>query len=64
MTARRHARVVAGFAFALFTTVAPTNPSAIAQDATPVAQAVAPARPAHIHSGDCVELGDVVVPAD
>ena len=62
MAADRHAHVVAGFAFALFATVAPPNPSAIAQDATPVAQAVAPARPAHIHSGDCVELGDVVVP--
>jgi hypothetical protein len=62
VTACRHARIVAGFAIALFATVAPTNPGAIAQDATPVAQAVAPARPAHIHSGDCVELGDVVVP--
>jgi hypothetical protein len=39
-----------------------TSPSAIAQDATPVAQPVAPSRPAHIHSGNCVELGDVVVP--
>jgi hypothetical protein len=62
VAADRHARVVAGLAFALFATVTPTDPSAIAQDATPVAQAATPARPAHIHSGDCVELGDVVVP--
>ncbi len=61
MTARRHARV-AGTAFALFAIVASTIPSAVAQDATPVAQPVSPARPAHIHSGNCVELGDVVVP--
>jgi hypothetical protein len=63
VTARRHARVVlAGTAFALIAMVTATVPNAIAQDATPVAQAVAPARPAHIHTGDCVELGDVVVP--
>ncbi len=61
MTARRHARV-AGAAVALFAIVASAIPSAVAQDATPVAQPVAPARPAHIHSGNCVELGDVVVP--
>lgn len=60
MTAR-HARVV-GTAFALFAIVTSTVPGAIAQDATPIAQGVASARPAHIHSGDCVELGDVVVP--
>ena len=61
MTARWHARV-AGSVFALFAIVAATMPSAVAQEATPVAQPVAPARPAHIHSGDCVELGDVVAP--
>jgi hypothetical protein len=61
VTARRHARAL-GTAFALFAIVASTIPSAIAQDATPVAEPVAPARPAHIHSGNCVELGDVVVP--
>ena len=61
MAARRHARVL-GTAIALFAIVASAVPSAIAQDATPVAQPVAPARPAHIHSGNCVELGDVVVP--
>ena len=49
-------------AVALFAIVATAIPSAVAQDATPVAQPVAPARPAHIHSGNCVELGDVVVP--
>jgi hypothetical protein len=61
VTARRHARLV-GTAFALLAIVAATIPGAAAQDATPVAQPVAPARPAHIHSGNCVELGDVVVP--
>jgi hypothetical protein len=35
---------------------------AFAQDATPVALEASPARPAHIHSGNCIELGDVVVP--
>jgi hypothetical protein len=58
---RRHARVV-GAALALFATVAATIPVAMAQEATPVSQAGALARPAHIHSGDCVELGDVVFP--
>ena len=63
MTARQHARVVfAGSALSLFAIVSLTIPSTVAQDATPVAQQVSPARPAHIHSGDCVELGDVVVP--
>ena len=61
MTTCRHARV-AGHLFALVAIVASTIPSAVAQDATPVAQLAAPARPAHIHSGDCVNLGDVVVP--
>ena len=61
MTARRHARV-AGAAVALFAIVASAIPSAVAQDATPVAQPVAPTRPAHFHSGNCAELGDVVVP--
>ena len=61
MTTRRHARV-AGTLFALGVIVASTIPGAVAQDGTPVAQFVAPARPAHIHSGNCTELGDVVVP--
>ncbi len=54
--------LVTGSAIALLAMVALTIPSAFAQDATPVAQAVPPARPAHIHSGNCVDLGDVVVP--
>ena len=61
MAARKRA-CVAGSAITLFAIVALTIPSALAQDATPVAQQVSPARPAHIHSGDCVELGDVVAP--
>jgi hypothetical protein len=61
VTARSHARV-ASTTIALFAIVALTIPSALAQDATPVAQPVSPARPAHIHAGNCVELGDVVVP--
>jgi len=47
---------------ALVAIMASTLSGTLAQDATPVAQPIAPARPAHIHSGDCVELGDVVVP--
>jgi hypothetical protein len=42
--------------------VSSTIPGALAQEATPVAQEVAIPRPVHIHSGDCVDLGDVVVP--
>jgi uncharacterized cupredoxin-like copper-binding protein len=38
------------------------GPAAWAQDATPEAAEALPARPAHIHSGDCVNLGDVVQP--
>jgi hypothetical protein len=61
VTTGRQVRV-AGALFALVAIVISTIPGAVAQDATPVAQLVAPARPAHIHSGNCVELGDVVVP--
>jgi hypothetical protein len=61
VTVRRYARVL-GTALALFAAVASTIPGAMAQEATPVAQEGAPARPVHIHSGDCVELGDVVAP--
>ena len=61
MTTRRHARF-AGTLFALVAIVASTVSGSFAQGATPVAQLVAPARPAHIHFGNCVELGDVVVP--
>ena len=38
------------------------GPAAWAQDATPEAGAAMPPRPAHIHSGDCVNLGEVVQP--
>src|SRR4051812_7492678 len=61
VTARWHARA-ARTTIALFAIAALTIPSTVAQDATPVAQRLSPAHPAHIHSGDCVELGDVVVP--
>jgi hypothetical protein len=61
VTTRRHARV-AGTLLTLAAIVASTTAGAIAQEATPVAQFVAPSRPAHIHSGNCVDLGDVVVP--
>ncbi len=61
MAARQFAHVTAS-AVALLAITVSTIPNAFAQDATPVAQAVSPARPAHIHSGNCVELGDVVVP--
>jgi hypothetical protein len=61
VTTRRQS-VIAGSAFALFTIVASAIPGALAQEATPVALPVAQARPAHIHSGNCVDLGDVVLP--
>jgi hypothetical protein len=66
VTARRIARA-AGRALAILALVAIASPSAFAQEATPIPEAtpvaVAPvARPAHIHSGDCVNLGDVVQP--
>jgi hypothetical protein len=63
VAACQHVRVaLVGSALTLFAIVALTIPGTVAQDATPVAQLVSPARPAHIHSGNCVELGDVVVP--
>ena len=64
MTARRPASIVAGAVLTL-ALVALTVPLAAAQEATPVATpaAAAPtARPVHVHSGDCVELGDVIAP--
>jgi hypothetical protein len=43
-----------------------TVTAGLAQDATPVPGTPVPstavARPVHVHSGDCVELGDVVAP--
>jgi hypothetical protein len=42
-------------------TPAAATPVAVAQAATPEAVAIT-ARPAHIHSGDCTNLGEVVIP--
>lgn len=42
--------------------VAFSGPAVLAQDATPEAVEATPPRPVHIHSGNCEELGDVVVP--
>ena len=54
---------IAGGAAALLGMVALGNPGVWAQEATPEAgRAAAPARPVHIHSGNCEELGDVVQP--
>jgi hypothetical protein len=61
VTVRRQTLFV-GSAFALLGLVAATIPGAIAQEATPVAQEAAVARPVHIHSGSCAQLGDVVQP--
>lgn len=67
MTARRPA-LIAGSAFALLALVSSAFPGALAQDATPGAEDGTPvaggalARPVHIHSGSCAELGDVVAP--
>jgi hypothetical protein len=72
VTARRNA-LFAGSALALFALVAATVPATMAQDATPVPGATPaqegtpialapPTRPVHIHAGDCVDLGEVVIP--
>lgn len=72
MTARRFA-LVAGSALTFLALVAATMTVTFAQDATPVPDAAAAqdatpvavaaiARPVHIHAGDCVNLGEVVVP--
>lgn len=61
MTARRSA-LLAGSALALLALVSSAVPMATAQDATPVVEGAAAARPVHIHSGSCAELGDVVAP--
>jgi hypothetical protein len=52
----------AGAAAALTGMVALSGPAAWAQDATPEAAETAAARPAHIHTGTCDEVGEVVVP--
>src|SRR5215207_5800758 len=51
----------AGGAAALAGMVALGGPAAWAQDATPQAETMVP-RPAHIHTGTCKEVGEVVVP--
>jgi hypothetical protein len=67
----RRSAFIAGSALVLFTFVASTMPGAMAQEATPgstaqeatpVAEESVTARPVHIHSGSCAELGDVVAP--
>ena len=53
----------AGGAAALAGMLALSGPAAWAQDATPgAAEEVMPARPAHIHTGTCHEVGEVVAP--
>jgi hypothetical protein len=54
--------VTAGGAAALAGMVALGGPAAWAQDATPEAAETAAARPAHIHTGTCDEVGEVVAP--
>ena len=54
--------MVAGSAFALFGMALLSAPAAWAQDATPVAEETVTPRPVHVHTGNCNELGDVVVP--
>jgi len=61
MTARRWI-TIAGGASAIFGMIALSAPAAWAQDATPEAVEASVPRPVHIHSGNCTELGDVVVP--
>src|SRR5919107_4047436 len=53
----RSSRIAAVTAFAAFTMLVPAG---LAQ--TPVADTAAEAHPAHIHSGTCDQLGDVVYP--
>src|SRR5215211_4816984 len=58
-TLARSSRLAAVTALAAFTLLVPVG---LAQ--TPVADTGAEAHPAHIHSGSCDQLGDVVVPLD
>jgi len=51
----------AGAAAALAGMVAVGGPAAWAQDATPEAERMGP-RPAHVHTGTCNEVGEVVAP--
>jgi hypothetical protein len=52
----------AGGAVALAGMVALGGPAAWAQDATPQAEEITVPRPAHIHTGTCREIGEVVAP--
>jgi hypothetical protein len=52
----------AGGAVALAGMVALGGPAAWAQDATPQAEEATAPRPAHIHTGSCREVGEVVAP--
>ncbi len=52
----------AGGAAALAGMVALSGPAAWAQDATPEAADLLAPRPAHIHTGTCDEVGEVVAP--
>jgi plastocyanin len=52
----------AAFLFVAFALFASTFGGATAQDSTPAADDDSVARPAHIHSGTCDTLGDVVFP--
>jgi hypothetical protein len=52
----------AGGAAALAGMVVLSGPAAWAQDATPEATAVNAPRPAHIHTGNCNNIGEVVAP--
>ncbi len=54
--------VTAGGAAALAGMVALSGPAAWAQDASPEATDLFAPRPAHIHTGNCDELGEVVAP--
>src|SRR5215213_7652533 len=60
----RFGRMVAtaGGAAALAGMVALSGPAAWAQDATPRAAETMAPRPAHIHTGNCDEIGEVVAP--
>jgi hypothetical protein len=51
-----------GGAALVFGMVAFSGPAVLAQDATPEAVEASPPRPVHIHTGNCDELGEVVVP--
>jgi hypothetical protein len=52
----------AGGAATIAGMVALSGPAAWAQDATPEADALRAPRPAHIHVGNCDEIGEVVAP--